>query len=139
MTYQGAQFVLSDESKGRIVISYSADMSSHTTSAGGYVVVNKITAHAGTVALEMPQNSAGDLWLRDWCMTLKSVNVKKFALATLVITDNATGQTYTMTGVTPQKIPDISYDQAAGTVQYTLLCAYVTVSSSVESNFKIGY
>lgn len=119
--------MLSDESKGRIVISYSGDMSSHTTSAGGYVVVNKITAHAGTVALEMIQNSAGDLFLRRWCTYLKGASVKEFALATLDVKDNATDQQYHFDGVTPQKIPDISYDQAAGTVQYTLLCAYMTV------------
>lgn len=47
----GYAYQLSEASRGRVIISYSADMSSHTTSAGGYVVVNKITAHAGTVAL----------------------------------------------------------------------------------------
>lgn len=81
----------------------------------------------------MPQNSDGDLFLRRWCNYLKTANVKRFALATLTIEDHATGQTYEFRGVTPQKIPDITYDQAAGTVQYTLLCAYVEIKNEASS------
>lgn len=120
--------VLSEEGRGgQISISFAADMSSHTTSAGGYVVVNKITTHSGSVSLALAQNSSADLWMRKLCNYLKGCTVTRFALATLTIRDAATGQSYECTGVTPQKVPDIQYDQTAGTVQYGLLCAYITI------------
>ena len=48
----------------------------------------------------------------------------KFTTYSLI--DTAANHTYTMTGVTPQKWPDITYDQTATNVTYTLLAAEIT-------------
>ena len=45
---------------GKVVITASGDLSSHTTTADGYVVVNKLKSVNGMVTVEVPQNSIGD-------------------------------------------------------------------------------
>lgn len=120
------QCVLSDAGGGKITISYTGDMSSHTTTANGYVVINKMRAKNGTIALELPQNSDADVFMRRWTAYLDNGAAKNFAETTLTVYDNAAARTITAVGVTPQKRPDINYDQTSGTVNYTLLAAEIT-------------
>lgn len=118
--------VLSDEGGGRITISYAGDMSSHTTTATGDVVVNKLVAKNGSIALEVPVNSSADQWLRDWIKYIKNNQTNAFALGSMVLNDTAGGRVLSMTGVTPQKEPDENYDQTSGNRQYNLLFAEMT-------------
>lgn len=118
--------VLSDEGGGKVTLSFAGDMSSHTVTANGYVVVNKLRARSGTVSLELPQNSNSDLFLQRWCNYIESAHVSRFALAALTVRDMATNKTYHCTGVTPQKKADRAYDSASSNVNYTLLAAEIT-------------
>ena len=112
---------------GKIVISASGDLSSHTATADGYVVINRLRAENGTITLEVPQNSIGDDFLRKWVRYLRTVqDSSRFALSTLTVTDQAGGFTILCTGVTPQKVPDRTYDRSATSVTYTLLAASIT-------------
>jgi len=112
---------------GKIVISASGDLSSHTTTAEGYVVINKLKSENGMITIEVPQNSMGDVFLRKWIKYVRtSKKVERFALATLTITDNAGGFTILCTGVTPQKAPDRTYDRSSTNLTYTLLAASIT-------------
>ena len=116
--------VLSDAGGGRVTISYSGDLSSHTTTATGYVVINRLKATNGQIGLEVPQNSEADLFLRKWVSYLQNVkNTARFALSTFVLEDPAGHKTLSMSGVTPQKKPDEGYDQTSGNRQYNLLFA----------------
>ena len=40
--------------RGKMVISYSGDLSSHTSTADGFVVINKLRAENGLITLEVP-------------------------------------------------------------------------------------
>lgn len=120
------QCVISDAGGGKIAISYTGDMSSHTTTANGYTVINKTRARNGSISLELPQNSDADLFMRRWISYLDNGSVRNFADSTLTVYDNAVNRTITCVGVTPQKRPDINYDQTSGTVGYTLLAAEIT-------------
>ena len=112
---------------GKIVISASGDLSSHTATADGYVVINKLKAENGTITIEVPQNSIGDEFMRKWVKYLSNLSdSSRFALSTLTITDNAGGFTILCTGVTPQKKPDRTYDRSSTNVTYTLLAASIT-------------
>ena len=121
------KMVLSDNGGGRISLSYAGDMASNTTTATGYVVVNKLVAKNGTCSLEIPMNSNADAFLRKWIKYIKGAATKKFALATLTIFDSAVNRTITLIGVVPQKEPDEGYDQQSGNRQYNLLFAEMTV------------
>ena len=113
--------------RGKMVISYSGDLSSHTATADGFVVVNKLKAENGLITLEVPQNSIADDFLRKWAKYLRNCkDPARFALSTLTVTDNAGGFTIVMNCVTPQKVPDRTYDRSSTNLTYTLLAASIT-------------
>jgi len=111
---------------GKIVVSYAGDLSSHTATADGTVVVNRLKTQNATVTVEIPQNSIGDQFMRKWIKYLRNAKSEKYLLTTLTITDPSGGPTITMTGVTPQKTPDRTYDRTSSNLTYTLLAAEVT-------------
>jgi len=80
----------------------------------------------GIITLEVPQNSSADEFLRKWARYLRNAETWRFALTALTIVDAAGSLTLTCEGVTPQKIPDRTYDQTAGLVSWTLLAARIT-------------
>ncbi len=111
---------------GKSVVSRSGDLPSHTATADGYVVVNRLKSDNGQITLEVPQNSAADNFLRRWADYLRGVQItEEFAKSTMTIKDTAGGLTITATGVTPQKIPDRSWDRTAANLTYTLLAASI--------------
>ena len=111
---------------GKVVITASGDLSSHTTTADGYVVVNKLKSVNGMVTVEVPQNSIGDTFLRKWIRYLRNCAASQYLNTTLTITDAAGGFTILCTQVTPQKVPDRSYDRSSTNVTYTFLAAEIT-------------
>ena len=123
------QCVLSDAGAGKITISRAGDLSSHTTPADGYVVINKIRSVNGTVTLEIPQNSDADKYLRKWIRYVSSTATANFHRTVMTVYDPAGSILYTFNGVTPQKYPDITYDQTAGNVTYSLLVAEIVEQS----------
>ena len=120
------QCVLSAQGLGKISVTSSGDLSSHTATADGYVVVNRLRANHGIITLEVPQNSSADEFLRRWARYLKNAQSYLFALTALNIVDQMGGFTIYCEGVTPQKIPDRVYDQTSGNVSWTLLAAIIT-------------
>ena len=121
------QMKFGEEGGGRITISYAGDMASHTVTALGYVVVNKLVAKNGTASLEIPLNSDVDKFMRKYIAYIKTAETKRFALATLTLKDNAADRTLNLVGVAPQKEPDEGYDRESGNRQYNLLFAEMTV------------
>lgn len=119
------QCVLSSQGLGKISITHAGDLSSHTATADGYVVVNRLRGSHGMITLEVPQNSSADEFLRRWARYLKNAQSWLFALTALNIVDQMGGFTIYCEGVTPQKIPDRVYDQTSGNVSWTLLAASI--------------
>ena len=112
---------------GKITVSSAGDLTSHTATADGYVVVNKLKTTNGTITLELPQNSLGDGFLRRWARWQKnSQDPSRIALGTLTIQDAAGGFTVVCTGVTLQKVPDRVFDRTATNLVYTLLATTIT-------------
>ena len=123
-------YVLSNNGAGRISWNYSGDMSSHTTTANGYTVINRLVSKNGSISIEVPINSPADKFLRSWIAYLDSSTTPtgKFGNTKMTVEDRAAGRKNNFFGVTPQKKPDESYDQVAGNRQYNLLYAEMTVA-----------
>jgi hypothetical protein len=112
---------------GKIVVSAAGDLTSHTTTADGYVVVNRLRTTSGTITLEVPQNSAADAFLRRWAKWARSTaNANRIALGTLTISDDVSGFRTTCTGGSLQKVPDRTFDRTGTNLTYTLLAATIT-------------
>ena len=119
------QCVLSSQGLGKISISMSGDLSSHTATADGYVVVNRLKNNHGTITIEVPQNSSSDEYLRKWAKYLKNADSYLFALTALNIVDSMGRFTSYCETVTPQKSPDRVYDATSGMVSWVLLAAVI--------------
>lgn len=130
MTYgaDGTQCNISEAGGGRISISYAGDIGSHTTTATGYVVINKLASKAGTCSLEIPVNSDADKYLRGWIKYVKSCANSNFANANLVLDDKMAGRKTTLWNIIPQKEPDEAYDQTSSNRQYNILFTDSTVA-----------
>ena len=103
------------------------DLTSHTTTADGYIVVNKLRSTNGTITLEIPQNSIGDWFLRRWATWQKNTqDPSRVALGTLTIQDAAGGFTVVATGVSLQKVPDRVFDRTATNLVYTFLATTIS-------------
>ena len=112
---------------GKIVVSAAGYLSSHTATADGYVVVNRLKTTNGTITIEVPQNSLGDDFLRRWARWARNTNSPdRIALGTLTITDSVSGYRTICTGVSLQKAPDRTWDRTATNVSYTLLAATIS-------------
>jgi len=73
--------------RGRMVVSYAGDLSAHTMTADGTVIINRLKAENGIITLEVPQNSIADDFLRKWCRYLRGTGRPDFFhLTTLTIT-----------------------------------------------------
>ena len=119
------QCVLSSQGLGKISISMSGDLSSHTATADGYVVVNRLKNNHGTITIEVPQNSSSDEYLRKWAKYLTNAASYLFALTALNSVDSMGRFTIYCENVTPQKIPDRVYDATSGMVSWVLLAAVI--------------
>lgn len=124
------QKVISDEGcgGGQIVISYIGEIANHQQTANGYTVISKGRSRAGSVNLEVAQNSEADMYNRRLIDYIESAPASEFALTTITMTDTASGITYSCTGVTPQKRPDRQYAQNGGMLNYVFLCASIIES-----------
>lgn len=122
--------VLSNMGSGRITVSYSNDIASVTTTATGYVVINKLVAKNGTISMEIPTNSGADNYLRTYISYIEKAPTDQFALATLTLIDPAANRKLYFTGVVPQKKPDEGYDQTSGNRQYNFLFAEMSATEA---------
>lgn len=120
------QCVLSSLGAGKITLSRAGDLFSHTATADGYVVVNRLRSSHSSVTVEVPQNSYADEFLRRWARYLKNADSADFTRSSLTLADAMGGFTVSCEGVTPQKIPDRVYDQTSGIVTWTLLAANIS-------------
>ena len=112
---------------GKITIAAAGDLSSHTMTSDGYVVVNRLKTTNGNITIEVPQNSIGDDFLRRWGKWARGTgSPNRIALGTLTITDNVSGFQTVCTGVSLQKMPDRTYNRTATNVSYALLATTIT-------------
>ena len=112
---------------GKITVSAAGDLSSHNTTADGYVIVNRLKSTNGTITLEVPQGSVADWFLRKWARWTRSLqNPSRIALGVLTIRDTVAGYTISATGLSLQKAPDRVFDRTAGNIAYTFLAATIT-------------
>ena len=112
---------------GKIVVSAAGDLTSHTMTADGYIVVNKLKTTNGTITLEVQQTSVGDDFLRRWARWARSTaSPNRIALGTLTIYDAVAGFTVVCTGVSLQKVPDRTFDRTGTNLTYTLLATTIT-------------
>ncbi len=110
---------------GQITVSMANDITTHGVAADMAVVVSKIPKDNGTVSFEVLQSSDFNAWLKKYYNYVKTAATEEFALATIVITNNSTGDSYTCTGVSPQKMADNNFQPQAQNRTWDMMCAHI--------------
>jgi len=115
------QLSLQGEGLGSITFSEANDLTQHDTAADGSVMASKIESSSGTIVIQVQQTSDAAKWLRRYINYIKAAPSSEFTRATLIGSSKVMGVTHTCTGVSPQKRPDASYQQAGQQISVTLM------------------
>lgn len=113
---------------GTLTVSYTNDITMHDVAADLAVVVSKSAKTNGTVTFEVLQSSDFNSWLKKWANYVKAAPSSKFALATIIIKNTSTGDTYTCSGCTPQKVPDNNFQSQSQNRSWAIMCADIDQS-----------
>ena len=92
------------------------------------VVVSKSAKKNGTVTFEILQSSDFNSWLKKFYNYVISAAPSRFALATIIIKNNSTGDTFTCTGVSPQKAADANYQSQSQNRSWPMMAANIEMS-----------
>lgn len=108
---------------GSIGINFTTDVTAHDIAADGTVMISKIKASNGTIALVCQQNSAINRFLTRWYNYIRQADSGQWAGAILALRDSVGGDSYVCTGVSPQKLADRSYQAQGQQVTWNLMAA----------------
>lgn len=110
---------------GTLQVSYANDATMHDVAADLAVVVSKSAKKNGTVTFDVLQSSEFNTWLKKYANYVFAAPASEFALATILIKNNSTGDTFTCTGVSPQKIPDGNFQSQQQNRSWALMAANI--------------
>lgn len=120
------QFTFQGKGLGGVTVSRSTDTTQHDVAADGSVMVSKIKADNGTMALNIQQTSEGHKWLSKWYSYLKVAATSEWARTTAILRNTSTGENITMDGISPQKRADVAYQQTGQQVAWNLMAASIS-------------
>ncbi|MCM1059467.1 MAG: DUF3277 family protein [Eubacterium sp.] len=111
---------------GSITIVKANDMSSHDLAADGSVMTSKIKAGNGTATIAVQQTSPGAEFLRKLNSYCDTAHSSEFTRTIISVVSKEQGVNITCTGVSPQKSPDTSFQQAGQQVSFAYLAQRIT-------------
>jgi hypothetical protein len=117
------QAVLSGEGVGEMTVSMATERTAHDVAADGAVMVSKIGGRNGTVTLSLQQTSYAHQWLKNWYKYLEGAPASAWAETTIIARSILAQDTITASYVSPQKIPDRSFQAAGQKVSWPLMAA----------------
>lgn len=121
------QFVMTGQGVGTVSVSHANDVTKHELSADGTVMISKIRAKNGTLTLTVQQNSSIHQWLTRWFNYLSNAITSEWASGSMTIRSKSTTETITLTGVSPQKQADRSYQAEGQNINWALMVANVQI------------
>lgn len=112
-----------------VMVSNTVDRGVIDTAADGAQMVSYIAGANGGIQFEMQQTSDLHEFFTNWANTkftnADNGNAANFAAAAIKLKDLLSGQSKTLTGVFPVKIPDVPYGERGASVTWQLLAALV--------------
>lgn len=111
------------EGMGSITTSMTNDKSVHDVASDGGIMVSKIKAENGTISLVTQQTSPINEWLTKWYNYINGSDASKWASAKIIIRSPLMKRQTTCTGVSPQKLADLPYQQQGQNQTWALMAA----------------
>jgi len=123
----GAYSFAGTDGIGEIGVSMTADRSSHEVSVDGSIFLMKIPGNHGTVSISCHQTSPLHKWLVKWFnyLTASDTTDLQWGRTTMLLKNTADATSHTISGISPLKIPDKSYQAQGQYVAWTLLAANI--------------
>lgn len=122
------QCVLTGQGLGSVAISRTNDNSQHDVAADGSVMVSKILSKNGVMQIAIQQTSEAQAWLKKWYAYLMNAPTSEWARTNAVLKNPSANETFNMSGVSPQKRPDATFQQTGQQVTWGMMCAEITES-----------
>ena len=119
------KFTFTGEGVGSISISRANDMTQHDVAADGSTMISKIVTENGTIAIALQQTSAGHKFLKKWLAYVTSAPTNEWAQASATLKHPAFGEIINMSGISPQKRADASFQSAGQQVTWNLMAAKI--------------
>lgn len=116
---------ITGEGTGSITVSYSTDVTQHDIAADGSVMVSKIIARNGTIALAVQQTSSANRWLERFMNYLRVAPTSEWAAASAVLDCNHTGEHFQIKGISPQKNPDSPFQATGQNITWNLMAVEI--------------
>lgn len=117
------RYVATGQGIGSISVTMSNDRTVHDVSADGSVMVSKIRARNGQIAINIQQVSGLHAWLTKWFNYLEASGADTWADTVVTIRAPKMKQTKTALGVTPQKQSDVPYEAQGQRVTWNFMAA----------------
>jgi len=112
---------------GQVVIHMATEKTAQDTAADGTVQISAIAGDSGTIAIECQQTSDLHKFLLIWANIVKTAlnnnDISAFATASILLRNVVDGSGHTVSGISPQNIPDKTYASQGGKVNWVLMAA----------------
>ncbi len=130
-------YVVNGQGVGEIAISWANDNTVHDLAADGKVMVSKVQADNGTVALTIQQTSPLHQYLKGVFNQLMAQNPVFWAGITILISSpNGGFDALTLTGVSFQKRSDQPYQQQGQRVTWNFMAADIQTVGSIQAGLQ---
>ena len=119
------QFTLYGAGLGDIQISRANEETTHEVSADLSVMVSKSVKKNGTVSLSVLQASDANDYMAKLVKYVETASPSVFAQTQISIESNSTGEKWICTGVSPQKMADVTYAAQGATKNWNMMAASI--------------
>ena len=120
------QCTLTGQGLGSVAIARTNDNTQHDVAADGSVLVSKVLSKNGTMQVAIQQTSEAQAWLKKWYNYLIVAPTSEWARTNAVLKNPSGNETFNMSGISPQKRPDASFQATGQQVTWNFMCAEIT-------------
>lgn len=120
------KLTLNGQGLGSVAFSRGSDNTAHDVAADGSVMVSKVVTKNGSMSVAIQQTSEAQVWLKKWYQYLITAPSSEYAKTTAVLKNPSLNEVFNMSGVCPQKRPDVTYGQTGQQVTWGFLVAEIT-------------
>lgn len=116
-------YTFTGEGVGSVVVSMTTEKTAHDVAADGSVMVSKIAGNNGTVTVTCQQTSNIHKWLMAWYNYLILADTDEWAQTSALLRNTSDGTSHVISGISPQKVPDKTYQSQGQNVSWVLMAA----------------
>ena len=120
------QFVITGQGVGSVTVARANDMTQHDIAADGSIMASKIVTKNGTIAIAIQQTSAAHKFLKKWLAYVSAAPTSEWTRMNAILKNPSVGEAINITGISPQKRADSTYQQTGQQETWNLMAMEIT-------------